>query len=100
MIMMMMMMIMIMIIIMINTNRVITLRTNFIISNIIVTTIEVIVYGDAYKEGTEEHLTNLSDGDDPCWEPLRDTVDVHKEVVEVHDGVDSVVHGAEIDAYS
>ena len=73
-IMMMMMMIMMM---MINTNRVITLRTNFIISNIIVTTIEVIVYGDAYKEGTEEHLTNLSDGDDPCWEPFWDTIDIH-----------------------
>ena len=60
-----------------DTNRVITLRTNFIMSNVIVTTIEVIVYGDAYKEGTEEHLTNLSDGDDPCWEPFRDTIDIH-----------------------
>ena len=45
--------------------------------------------------GTDNHLTDLSEGDDNWFHPLWFGSDGHQEVVSVHDSVNGVVHSAE-----
>ena len=50
------------------------------------------------REGGTYHLRDLSKGDEPCGEPVRDFFDDRQPVVGVHGGVHGVVHGDEDDA--
>lgn len=57
------------------------------------------VAGHDGDEGADEHLCNLQGGDGLRKGPGDvGEADSHEEVVEVHDGVDGVVHRAEPDA--
>ena len=48
--------------------------------------------------GTDNHLGNLGDGDHRGRQPLRPGLDGAQEVVAIHDGMDRVVHGDEVQA--
>jgi len=63
---------------------------------IFATTILVVVHRHNNEVGAGNHLTDLHQGDDPRRKPLGDGLDGLQEVVEIHDGMDSVVHGGKI----
>jgi len=59
-------------------------------------TVLVVVHRHNDKVSTHDHLTDLHDGDDPRRKPLGDGLTSLQEVVEIHDGMNSVVHGREV----
>ena len=53
-----------------------------------------------WVDGVERDFSSfeiyLHNGDEPSWKPVRDLLNSHKVVVEVHDCMHSVVHGHKV----